>query len=74
LSTRVLRQVGQPLDDGNGAMALKDVLPIIESRGTNPARPVRRPLPPAALQIPQSAGDMGAKGPHPIMESVSDVQ
>src|SRR5215469_6090989 len=43
LSTRVLRQVGQPLNDGNDAMALNDALPVIKSRG---ARPVRRPLPP----------------------------
>lgn len=76
LSTRVLRQVGQPLDDGNGAMALKDVLPVIQSRGTKPVRPVRRPLPPAAVQLtqPPSGGTTDAPGPHPIVERLPDVQ
>ncbi len=46
LSTRVERQIGEPLADvGNGAIALKDVLPLIQSRGTAVVRPVRRPLP-----------------------------
>ncbi len=74
LSTRVLRQVGQPLDDGNGALALKDVLPVIESRGTKPVRPVRRPLPPAAVQIQNGGGDTDTKGPHPIVERLPDVE
>ena len=77
LSTRVLRQVGQPLDDGNGAMALKDVLPVIESRGTKPVRPVRRPLPPAAVQLtPPSTGGTGRSDGYrtPIVEMRADVQ
>jgi len=73
LSTRVLRQVGQPLDDGNGAMALKDVLPLIESRGTKPVRPVRRPLPPAVVIQPGS-GATNTTGPRPIEERLPDVQ
>jgi len=75
LSTRVLRQVGQPLNDGNGAMALKDALPGIESRGTKPVRPVRRPLPPAAVQIQKGADlDLNPVKPHPIVETLNDVQ
>jgi hypothetical protein len=76
LSTRVLRQVGQPLSDGNGAMALNDVLPVIESRGTKPVRPVRRPLPPAAVQLPppSSGAPPDATGPQPIVERLPDVQ
>ena len=75
LSTRVLRQVGQPLNDGNGAMALKDALPVIESRGTKPVRPVRRPLPPAAVQIQKGADlDLNPVKPHPIVETLNDVQ
>jgi hypothetical protein len=74
LSTRVLRQVGQPLTDDNGAMALKDVLPVIESRGMRLVRPVRRPLPPAAVQV-QRGVDIGPTGPHrPIVETWNDVQ
>jgi len=72
LSTRVLRQVGQPLDDGNGAMALSDALPVIESRGTKPVRPVRRPLPPAAVSIVHGGG--GQTRPQPIVEWTPDVE
>ena len=75
LSTRVLRQVGQPLDDGNGAMALKDALPVIESRGMKPIRPVRRPLPPAVQPTPPpSGGVLYAPGSGPVMERAPDVQ
>ena len=73
LGTRVLRQLGQPLDDGNGAIALKDALPVIESRGKSMARPVRRPIPPAAVQI-QKGVDVDPTRPHPIAEIPSDVQ
>ncbi len=55
-------------------MALKDVLPVIESRGTKPVRPVRRPLPPAAMQIQQGGGDTDTSGHYPIVERVPDVQ
>jgi len=72
LSTRVLRQVGQPLDDGNGAVALGDVLPLIESRGTVPVRPVRRPLPPAVLIQP--GGVANSTKPGPIEERLPYVQ
>jgi hypothetical protein len=72
LSTRVLRQVGQPLDDGNGAMALSDALPVIESRGSTPVHPVRRPLPPAAVQV-QKGVNLNPTGPHPI-EALTDAQ
>jgi hypothetical protein len=87
LSTRVLRQVGQPLSDGsgagngagnvagNGAMALKDALPLIESRGTRPIRPVRRPLPPGVQPAPPPSGGLpDATGSGPIMERLPDVQ
>jgi hypothetical protein len=75
LSTRVLRQVGEPLDDGNGAIALKDALPVIENRGGTLVRPVRRPLPPAAVQIlRQGSVDVDPTRPHPILERVPDVQ
>lgn len=75
LSTRVLRQVGQPLNDGDGAIALQDALPVIESRGTKPIRPVRRPLPPAVHPTPPpSGGNPDATGSRPIMESVPDVR
>src|SRR6201999_1007030 len=63
LRTRVLRQGGPALDDGNGAMALKDALPVIESRGSKPVRPVRRPLPPAAIQSQQ--GSVGSNPTRP---------
>ena len=72
LSTRVLRQPGEPLDDGNGAMALADALPVIESRGTTPVRPVRRPLPPAAVQATLSSGGEGTA--RPILEGLANVQ
>jgi hypothetical protein len=74
LATRVLRQVGQQLDDGNGAMALQDALPVIEGRGTSPVRPVRRPLPPAALQIGSSGGNTTTAKPQPIVERLPDAQ
>jgi hypothetical protein len=74
LSTRVLRQVGQPLDDGNGAMALKDALPVIVSRGVVPVRrPVRRPLPPAVMPV-APVGTKDPRRPQPIVERVPDVQ
>lgn len=74
LSTRILRQVGEPLSDGNGAIALQDVLPVIASRGATPVRPVRRPLPPAAVQRPQGNGWTGPTKPRPILQGVPGVQ
>jgi hypothetical protein len=75
LSTRVLRQVGQPLDDGDGAMALQDALPVIESRGTMSMRPLRRPILPAAVQIQQQGSvSVNPTRPHPIAEGLPDVQ
>lgn len=75
LSTRVRREVGQPLTDGNGAMALTDALPVIKSRGMRPIRPVRRPLPPAVHpSAPPSGGVLEAPLPRPIVETLFDVQ
>jgi hypothetical protein len=73
LATRVLRQVGQPLVDGNGAMALKDALPVIQSRGATMVRPVRRPLPPAVTPI-VPVGTADPTKPAPIEEGLPDVQ
>jgi hypothetical protein len=61
LSTRVQRQLGEPLADvSNGAIALKDALPLIASRGTGPLRPIGRPLPPGAGVMPQRRDPLGA--------------
>jgi hypothetical protein len=71
LSTRVERQVGEPLADvSNGAIALKDVLPLIQSRGTTALRPVRRPLPPGAgvLRRREADATAGAMQPRPMVE------
>jgi hypothetical protein len=73
LATRVQRQVGQPLIDGNGAMALKDALPVIESRGATTARPVRRPLPPAVMPV-MPVGPRDPNKPQPIVELTPNVQ
>lgn len=67
LATRVQRQVGQPLVNGDGAMALKDALPVIESRGATTVRPVRRPLPPAVMPV-MPVGPRDPKKPQPIVE------
>jgi hypothetical protein len=67
LATRVQRQVGQPLVDGDGAMALKDALPVIQSRGATTVRPVRRPLPPAVMPV-VSVGTKNPAKPLPIVE------
>lgn len=73
LATRVKRQVGQPLVDGDGAMALKDALPVIESRGATTVRPVRRPLPPAVMPV-MPVGPRDPKKPEPIVELNPNVQ
>lgn len=73
LATRVLRQPGQPLVDGNGAMALKDALPVIVSRGTAVVRPVRRPLPPAVMPV-LTVGPKRPVKSEPIVELVPNVQ
>ncbi|HZQ43519.1 MAG TPA: hypothetical protein VFA99_09720 [Acidobacteriaceae bacterium] len=75
LSTRVQRQIGEPLADvSDGAIALRDVLPIVQSRGTAPRRPVRRPLPPGTTPI-LSNGQVGTRIPaRPIVEQVPDAQ
>ena len=78
LSTRVLRQVGEPLPDlSNSAIALKDALPLIASRGMAPVRPVRRPLPPAAVSTTHGGFGGGFEEqtkPQPIVELTPDVQ
>lgn len=76
LSTRVLRQIGQPLADvSNGAIALKDALPLIQSRGTTGVRPVRRPLPRGTTPILQTPSGVMTKIPvKPIVETVPDAQ
>jgi hypothetical protein len=74
LATRVQRLVGEPLVNGNGAMALKDALPVIVSRGVVPVRrPVRRPLPPAVMPV-APVGTRNPLRPQPIMERTVDVQ
>jgi hypothetical protein len=74
LSTRVLRQVGEPLTDvNNGAIALKDALPVIASRGTVSVRPVRRPLPPAAVSILHGGFGEPTK-PQPIVQLAPNVE
>ena len=69
LATRVARPVGQPLVDGDGAMALKDALAVIESRGAATVRPVRRPLPPAVTPV-VPVGTANSLKPLPIVEQV----
>jgi hypothetical protein len=54
-------------------MALSDVLPVIESRGTTAIRPVRRPIPPAAVQV-QRGLDMNPAKPRPVVETWNEVQ
>ncbi|HTV08059.1 MAG TPA: hypothetical protein VMD97_03330 [Candidatus Aquilonibacter sp.] len=73
LATRVLRQVGQPLVDGNGAMALSDALPVIQSRGLTTTRPVRRPLPPAVTPV-VPVGTKNPTKPAPVEELTPIVQ
>jgi hypothetical protein len=74
LATRVQRLVGEPLVDGNGAMALKDALPVIVSRGVVPVhRPVRRPLPPAVMPV-APVGTKNPARPLPIVEQVANAR
>jgi hypothetical protein len=73
LATRVQRQLGQPLVDGDGAMALKDALPVIQSRGATTVRPVRRPLPPAVMPV-VSVGTKNPAKPRPIVEQTPYVR
>lgn len=75
LSTRVQRQVGAPLSDvSDGAIALNDALPVIESRGVTIRRPVRRPLPPSVTPIMSTWRQVTVLQPKPIMEQVPDAQ
>ena len=75
LSTRVQRQIGEPLADvSDGAIVLKDVLPVIQSRGAVGARPVRRPLPPGITPIEANWRRVTKLGPTPIVEQVPDAQ
>jgi hypothetical protein len=73
LATRVLRQVGQPLVDGDGAMALKDALPVIQSRGVTTVRPVRRPLPPAVMPV-MPVGTRDPNKPQPVVQKAFYAQ
>lgn len=72
LATRVLRQPGQPLVNGDGAMALQDALPVIESRGGTTLRPVRRPLPPAVTPV-LPPGTKNPLKPQPVLERPPDA-
>jgi hypothetical protein len=75
LSTRVLRQLGEPLADvSNGAIALKDVLPVIESRGATTLRPVRRPLPAGAGVLPRQPEGTQPVGPTRPIEALMPAQ
>src|SRR5579875_3101805 len=76
LSTRVLRQIGEPLADvSNGAIALKDALPLIQSRGAAGVRPVRRPLPRGTMAILETPSGVATKLPaQPIEERMPDAQ
>jgi hypothetical protein len=75
LGTRVLRQIGEPLADvSNGAIALKDALPLIRSKGTTVVRPVRRPLPRGTTPILQVPSRVLTRIPvHPIDERMPDA-
>lgn len=75
LSTRVQRQIGEPLADvSDGAIALKDALPLIQSRGTLGRRPVRRPLPRGTAPILATPTSVLTKVPvHPIGERMPDA-
>ena len=75
LSTRVQRQLGEPLADvSDGAIALSDALPVIQSRGVVVKRPVRRPLPPGVTPIAASWRQVTKIMPKPIVEQVPDAQ
>lgn len=75
LSTRVQRQLGEPLAGvSDGAIALKDVLPLVESRGSTTRRPVRRPLPPGTVPILSTWRQVTQVKPRPIVEQVPDAQ
>lgn len=83
LSTRVERQVGDPLPGADaGGIALSDALPLITSWNTPPVRrPVRRPLPgrPVMQQAPDAAGvvvpvaDGEAAGMERLLQRGSDA-
>jgi hypothetical protein len=75
LSTRVQRQIGEPLADvSDGAIALTDALPLIQSRGAVSIRPVRRPLPPGTTPIISIWREVMRLPARPIVEQVPDVQ
>lgn len=75
LSTRVQRQIGEPLSDvSDGAIALKDVLPVVQSRGAVIRRPVRRPLPPGTTPIRSTWREVSRLPSRPIVEQVPDAQ
>lgn len=75
LSTRVQRHVGQPLTDvSDGAIALSDALPVIESRGAMVRRPVRRPLPPGIPPIASRWQQVTKVSALPMVEQVPDAR
>jgi hypothetical protein len=75
LGTRVQRQMGEPLADvSDGAIALKDALPVIQSRGVVVKRPVRRPLPPGVTPIAASWRQVTKIAAAPLVEQVPDAQ
>ncbi|HEV2575646.1 MAG TPA: hypothetical protein VGU25_00425 [Acidobacteriaceae bacterium] len=75
LSTRVQRRIGEPLADvSDGAIALKDALPIVQSKGSVSMRPVRRPLPPGTTPILSTWSQVTKLPPKPIVEQVPDAQ
>jgi hypothetical protein len=75
LSTRVQRHIGEPLADvSDGAIALKDALPLIQSRGVVSVRPVRRPLPPGTTPILSTWREVMRLPEKPIVEQVPDAR
>ncbi|HEX5284272.1 MAG TPA: hypothetical protein VFW30_09140 [Bryocella sp.] len=75
LSTRVERPIGEPLADvSDGAIALKDALPVVQSRGAVIKRPVRRPLPPGTTPILSTWREVMRLPATPIVEQVPDAQ
>ena len=75
LSTRVQRQLGEPLADvSDGAIALKDALAVVESKGVTIRRPVRRPLPPAVTPIMSNWRQVTVIKQGLMVEQVPDAQ
>lgn len=75
LSTRVERQLGEPLADvSEGAIALKDALPVVESRGVSRIRPVRKPLPPGTTPIVSVWRQVTRIPGSPVVQQVYDAR